>query len=307
MKLLARSISGLVLLLCFAISCTTPIDLNFGADNAKFVVDGYITDALKVHTISLSYSYGFDQDGLPEPAFITNAHATIEDEAGALVSLTHTENGQYITPMFAAVGGQGYRINVLVDGKEYTSDFAYLPKRGMSTVNFDFEPRTKPAVTNNNLVEENGIQVFTTIESNENKNYYKWVIEHWYVSDATFILYEKGPNATPPPMKFCYTRDFDYNYSRVNLLEDGLSVESQTGNYRVDIEFVRLSRITLHEMAFLITQLTLNEDAYAYWNLIKKQQDNSGSIFDVAPFSIVGNVYNTNDKQPALGYFGFRG
>lgn len=49
----------------------------------------------------------------------------------------------------------------------------------------------------------------------------------------------------------------------------------------------------------------MTESAYRFWNELKKQQSNTGSIFDAAPAPILGNMVNKDDPDVlVLGYFG---
>jgi Domain of unknown function (DUF4249) len=289
------------LILYVTFSCSEPIDLNFAAEDSKMVVDGFITDSLKVHTIKLSFSSGFDLRGLPNPIWVTNAAINIEDETGVITNLTHTENGQYVTPMFAAVLGVGYKVNVVVNDKEYTSEFTYLPEEGMPYVDIDYRPAIRTINATNGVVAQAGVQIFSNIAKTDQTNYYQWIIEHWYVADATNILYDGGPNGNPPSGKFCYAKDFDFSVPKTVILEDR---GTQSMDYKFDIDFIRINRKTLYEFYMVVTQLTLNAEAFQYWEAIKEQAANGGSLFDSAPFSIIGNVFSTSDKTPTLGYFG---
>ncbi len=55
----------------------------------------------------------------------------------------------------------------------------------------------------------------------------------------------------------------------------------------------------------MVEQYSLSAEAFEYWNQVKKQQQNTGSIFDSTPAQIKGNIYRTdNPAEVALGYFG---
>jgi hypothetical protein len=55
--------------------------------------------------------------------------------------------------------------------------------------------------------------------------------------------------------------------------------------------------------SILVHQYALTEDAYNYWQLIQKTTDNIGTLFDVQPTQLNGNIHcTTNPNQPVIGY-----
>lgn len=56
--------------------------------------------------------------------------------------------------------------------------------------------------------------------------------------------------------------------------------------------------------SIIVNQYSLNEDEYAYWEKIQDISFNVGSLWDIIPFSIAGNMYciEKPDEQ-VLGYF----
>ncbi|HEV2480743.1 MAG TPA: DUF4249 domain-containing protein [Puia sp.] len=55
--------------------------------------------------------------------------------------------------------------------------------------------------------------------------------------------------------------------------------------------------------SILVHQYALTEGAYNYWQLIQKTTDNVGTLFDVQPTQLIGNIHcTTNPAQPVIGY-----
>jgi hypothetical protein len=55
--------------------------------------------------------------------------------------------------------------------------------------------------------------------------------------------------------------------------------------------------------SILVRQYALTEDAYNYWALIQKTTDNVGTLFDVQPTQLTGNIHcTTTPSQPVIGY-----
>jgi Domain of unknown function (DUF4249) len=61
---------------------------------------------------------------------------------------------------------------------------------------------------------------------------------------------------------------------------------------RVDIDY-----------SILVRQYALTEDAYNYWLLIQKTTQNVGTLFDVQPTQLIGNIQCTsNPAEPVIGF-----
>ncbi|HEV2480742.1 MAG TPA: DUF4249 domain-containing protein [Puia sp.] len=64
------------------------------------------------------------------------------------------------------------------------------------------------------------------------------------------------------------------------------------GDSRIDIGY-----------SILVRQYAITGDAYNYWLQIQKTTDNLGTLFDVQPVQLVGNIRClTNPTQPVIGY-----
>ena len=55
--------------------------------------------------------------------------------------------------------------------------------------------------------------------------------------------------------------------------------------------------------SILVRQYALTEDAYNYWLLIQKTSQNVGTLFDLQPTQLIGNIHCiTTPSQPVIGY-----
>jgi hypothetical protein len=61
----------------------------------------------------------------------------------------------------------------------------------------------------------------------------------------------------------------------------------------------------VYRYSILVKQYALTADAYNYWQLLKKNTEQLGSIFDAQPSELPGNVHCiTTPSEPVIGYLG---
>jgi hypothetical protein len=57
------------------------------------------------------------------------------------------------------------------------------------------------------------------------------------------------------------------------------------------------------DYSIIVRQYALTADAYSYWQQIQKTTQNVGSLFDLQPTQLVGNIHcSTNPTEPVIGY-----
>ncbi|HET6256980.1 MAG TPA: DUF4249 domain-containing protein [Puia sp.] len=97
----------------------------------------------------------------------------------------------------------------------------------------------------------------------------------------------------------CWTTDTSANIllaSSAVLARDAIDsfplVVIPNSDPRVDIAY-----------SILVRQYGLTEGAYNYWQLIQKTTQNVGTLFDVQPTQLIGNIHCTsNPAEPVIGY-----
>jgi hypothetical protein len=58
-----------------------------------------------------------------------------------------------------------------------------------------------------------------------------------------------------------------------------------------------------HVYSLEVKQYAISAEAFTYWTLLKKNTEELGSIFDVQPSSLTGNVHCITDPgEPVIGY-----
>jgi len=279
------------------LGCREPFDFDYQEVEApKVVIEGFISDRGTRHAVKVSTSTTINDRGLLETQFIEDAQVRIEDDQGGFTLLSHLEAGIYLTaPQYRALEGRSYTLLVtLANGEEYRSPAKSLPPPSPATAQLSVEGTTRPILVNNRLQEEEGGQISVTIDKNNERHFYQWLIGHYFI-------YEADLTPEDSPIRYCYVREFDE--ARVDLLQDN-PAEGDNASYTYDLDFVPITSRTEFDFAVEGRLLTMNEEDYNFWEKIKRLSENSGGLFDAAPFSIEGNITNESTGEEVLGYFG---
>jgi hypothetical protein len=229
-----------------------------------------------------------------------NAQVTIEDDHNNNYHLEEAGNGLYRTG-----GGLNlpnstkYRLNVLTDnGKLYQSDFVEVKiTPPIDKITYD--------------VPDNGLQLYVdTHDPQNNTRYYRWDFDETYKYVSAFQSIAKVNADTVPVLRLPFIDSLDDIYhcyktvpsqqiavgSSIRLTQDVISKQP--------IDFVLPGSGKLsHGYGILLRQYALTADAFAYWQLLQKDSQSLGSIFDAQPTSLKGNIHCTTDaSEPVIGF-----
>jgi hypothetical protein len=169
-----------------------------------------------------------------------------------------------------------------------------------------------------------GIHFFvTTHDPSTQTGYYRWqYIETWEYHSVYYskLVYENGTLATRTPAQnvyYCWTSDSSTDIlvgSSANLssniiyeqpvLSDSLFVLLYPVNHILTLP--DLSQKFTMEYSLLVNQYAITSDAFTYWQNLKQNTEDLGTIFSPQPSSQVsGNIHCiTNPGEPVIGYIG---
>ncbi|MBN3581809.1 DUF4249 domain-containing protein [Algoriphagus aestuarii] len=272
-------------------SCIDKLDFVDDTQEVQLVIYGLLTDSNERQIVSVTRTsaFGFDPTG------VMDAKVTLLTASGARFRYFHTGHGEYILEGFAAKEEESYAIEVVLEGKVYMSNYEKIPEL-LADDEISFEFNKEPFRT------ESPESVFTV--SSETKLpdaadpiYLRWMVEETYFWP---LLHLPGTGFPPPPPPPCFISDV-IEPNRINLF-DGSGTSSRKGN------FVLAKRVVdnsfLYPFFVSVKQLSINREAYEYWEKIKIVVNNQGSLFDIPPASVIGNISNVEDQNEiVLGYF----
>lgn len=118
---------GFVLTLVLASACKKVIDVGLKSATPQIVIEGNITDAGGPYEVKITKTVDFSADNVYPP--VTNAVVTITDTTNGITEkLLQVDSGVYVTTDMNGVSHHTYRLEVNVDGQQYTAS-STMPRR----------------------------------------------------------------------------------------------------------------------------------------------------------------------------------
>ena len=279
-------------------TCIDEIKLNVDTEQRTLVVDGFVTDSLGDFSVKISESsvIGIGNDNILDP--VSGANVQLMDTDGGTYPYAELADdpGIYEIYTFKAERGKRYFIDiVLPNGKHYQSTPEQL--RASSKIErIDYEVKEETFRNNaGELTTENIIatKIATDFSDSEVPPFLRWRVE------GEYQLQENYPMALSP--KRCYIKvNLDLNDIRIF---DASQVNGDALYEQVIAETVYDFRFG-EQFCFHISQFSISEAEFTYWNNIKEVIDVDGGLFDPPPGTVVGNIRNVNDPDDvAVGYF----
>ena len=287
-----KLLSGFIVLLFFA-GCKVPYDPPLKTSGTSYlVVEGYINSNGEPTNIKLSRTRNITWGDT----------ASYINESGALVVIEDNQNDSY--PLYQSGGGNytgsynlntsfKYRLHVTTaDNKQYLSDFvACKQSPPIDNIGWKFNDK--------------GVQIFVnTHDPANNTIFYRWnYTETWEFHSEYFseVQYNRDSTVTPRvfPVYVCYK-----THDATNILVGSSEKLKDDVIHEAPLAFIpdhdkRLSVL----YSTIVTQFALDSNAYQYWNAMKGNTENVGSIFGTQPNQVTGNIHCMSDPtEPVIGY-----
>jgi hypothetical protein len=292
----------LLFLVAFATSCKEPYlppkDLNTTTN--YLVVDGILKLGADSTYISLSRTRGF-YDSLPSVPEL-NAVVNVVGQFGETMPLYQLGNGLYASANLFLNQNEAYTLQIsTTDGKQYQSDSLiarYCPP--IDSVSWKQDSTSAES--------KQGVTIYvTTHDPSNNTRYYRWeYAETWQYRSAYFsdLLYDDNSNSLIVRDSSEMVYDCWRFHPSTDLQLASSSKLSSDFIFENPLVFIPVGDQRLGvEYSVLVKQYALSEDAYNYWQNLKKNTELTGSIFDPQPSQSVGNLHCISDPSlPVLGY-----
>ena len=283
-----------ILLIALLLGCIEPIHFDVSESPQVMVIEGSVQQGKGPHTLSISYT---GELGKQVFQTIDDAQATLFNSEGETEEFVATGEGKYRTDgQIEGQTGVEYFIEVEVSGKIYRSLPEILPVK-ISIDNAYFALEKEEVFQEADRVQAKPyFKVYTesTLPEDQNDIFILWNLENVFVVTEIRCSPFGGPRS-------CYIR-FPLSDQLLPVFDGTKLAPGSSFNHLIASKIVDYS--FGERQTFLIFQNSITREAYDYWDKIKKVSQQHGSIFDVPPSAVKGNIYNISDPQdPVLGFF----
>lgn len=285
--------------LTLTFECKSPYIVPATAGSVNYLhVEGFINTAGDTTVITLSRTVKLTDSVGSNPEL--HAAVSVVGNDGAHYALTETGKGIYIYPDFSSLinTGKQYSLKIVTsDGKIYQSDFVPV-KNSPPIDSLSFQANA------------NGIQIYSsTHDPSDNTRYYRWDYSETWIHFSYFQSTQEV-HITPTDTTIINRPSADQIYTCWVTQSSSTLVLNSSAKLSRDIieqnpitSIGPLSPKFAVEYSILVSQYALTSDAFNYWENLKKNTEQLGSIFDALPSEIQGNIHCiSNPSLPVLGY-----
>jgi hypothetical protein len=259
--------------------------------NSYLVVEGFINPGNEATMITISHTTELaDAAGRNSE---TGATVTVEG-GGSTWPLTELGGGSYYAPALNLDISKKYHLRIkLANGQEYLSD--------------DAEVKVTPPIDDINYeIKPNGLHINASTHDAANKtHYYRWEYDETWKFHSKFLSSYKVVNGEVLPRTI-----EDQVYTCYNTHASSTVLLANTKKLTADVvskvpitNIVPSSEKISVRYSILLKQYALTKEAFEFWENLRKNTEQLGSIFDALPSEIKGNIHNTaNPDEPVVGY-----
>ncbi|GAO41345.1 DUF4249 domain-containing protein [Flavihumibacter petaseus] len=280
--------------LLLAGSCRKPYEPEVLQRDYRFlVVNGVVNVASGGQThINLSRTKGLQDTVIivPEPG----AQVSIETDNGQIYSVPSVNDlGDYQSaPLYLSPNGR-YRLNIETsDGRVYRSAFV--------------EPLITPPIDSVTWKQPGDLTIYVNShDPTGNARFFRWdYVETWeyhaqletpwtVIGDKVYIADNSNQG------NYCWTGQFSSMIILGNSAALSEAVISEQPLLTIPNPDVRLN----WKYSILVNQYALTTEAYHYWQIVEKNSQELGTLFDQLPSNLNGNLESLTDaNEPVLGY-----
>jgi len=282
----------IILIICFA-GCKKPYDPPAISNSGSYlVVEGVIKNGPDSTIFKLSRTVNLNSQITANP--VLGAVLTIESDQNSTYPLTEIGKGNYTVVGLALDNTHKYRLRIKTGDSEYLSDFVPVVNAPpVDTVSYD--------------IKADGLQInVSTHDLASNSRYYRWDFqETWifhsfyqsgYVSNGDTVIER---NFATNEIYQCWGNDA----STVIVLGSSAKLTQNVISNNPTTFIPKTSEKLGSKYSILVRQYALTPDAYTFWQNLKTNTEQLGSIFDAEPSQLNGNIHSTtNPAEAVIGY-----
>jgi len=275
--------------------CITQFVPETDEDPNLLVVEGLITNQPEANVIRLSRSMPLGKKSILKP--MKGCLVSINDDAGNYYYVRESAiAGTYMTDpgSFQGVVGREYTLHISTNNAS-TNHYSYesLPMKMVAVPPIDSLYHEKVIIKEKDEYSgaQEGSQVYlNSVDPLGICKFYRWD----YTETWKFRLPYYVPNHT------CWVT---FNSADIHVKNTSVLTEDRIS--RLPLKFIsnETDRLSVR-YSILVNQYSMNEDEYIYWEKLQNISEEVGSLYDITPSSIPGNIFCIEDPaEQVLGYF----
>ncbi len=269
-------------------ACVTPFEPAIDKYENLLVVDGAISNIPGSGYVMLLKTSPYNEQIKNN---VNAARVTLIDDLDNQIKFINTASGQYfpVDSNFAGQIGRSYKIHIeTADGIICESLFEELKDPiPIDAVKYEYKDGADDS--------HRGLEIQVDVENLNNQNaYFYWQYAETWEFEVPYV------SSYEPDSKVCYRT----NRPPVFLVNSTADlVQNKLFNY--PIFFIDNTTNKLYrKYSVLITQHTLTEQTFVFYQDLNEINENQGSLFDKSPVTLVGNLRSISDpEEPILGNF----
>jgi hypothetical protein len=294
-------------------SCVYPYDfIPYGIEKL-LVVDGFISNDLGNSEIKLSYSNEFNAKVFDK---VNNAKVEVIENSSVIHSFINNAPGLYVPAdtMFKADFQKIYKLHVEIGNRIYESNEVNITKAAeIESVSFkgadkyragdkqeyralDISVTTKNDIEASKYYRYSAEETWLVVANESNNRIYKPV----FINDQTGNPIDIAWNDSSALTTECWA-------SSVTKGIVTAGTEGLTRNQLVNIPVFAVSLESpklLYKYSVLVKQYSIPKEAYHFLTLMREFSDKSGSLFDIQPGFVDGNIISLSDEnEKVVGIF----
>ncbi len=286
-----------IFITCIIFNCKKPFNpVPLTARTNYLVVDGFINTGLNgVTTINLSRARSLSDstyDVLPEG----NASVDIESSSGDSYPLQQVSSLAYSSNPLNLDINQKYRVHVTTsNGEQYLSDFVTV--------------KQSPPIDSVTWQQDNGVNIYVnTHDATNNTRYYRWDYTETWEHNAFYEISWGVKDHIIFSVTYVTYATYTYHcWSDSNSTSIILGTSAALSQDVISKQLVRVIPNNNEKIgirySILVRQYALTPEAYQYWGIIQKNTQGIGTLFDVQPSQLHGNIASVSDlSEPVIGF-----
>jgi len=287
-----KAIGFVFVLLATLLGCRTPYEPEVPATELRvLVVEGYLdTEGLKSELkLSRTAPLGASSAFIPE----LRAKVLLKSASGQVFPLTETGLGTYIFERNIDEK-QSYLLEIeLSSGERYVSE--------------GLQPIVTPEIIDAGFKrDEEGVEVFVSTQGNANADDFLWTFEETWIFRprirTTYIYVPEIKNVRDQKQSEQTSLCFKTEPSPGILLETSSRFKDQVVFQKTITEIPTGDERIMERYSILVSQKGLASKDVPFWEILKKNTEDIGSIFSPLPSLIGGNIKSLDAaKSPVIG------